>query len=184
VKVRLVCRRKQPCLKVTSSDKSEKDLTEWVRVGYTQLTQERQRKERLLKGLGGGSWAMVVHAFNPSTWEAEAGGFLSSRPAWSTEWVPGQPGLYRETLSQKQKKNKKKTKKKKKNGGGGWGDGMCLQQFYQGSCTETDCRKNKLNTDGDRMSQRTRSQKIRTYCLSYDEAVKQSTSVRSQEKLD
>jgi hypothetical protein len=35
---------------------------------------------------------MVAHAFNPSTWEAEAGGFLSSRPAWSTEWVPGQPG--------------------------------------------------------------------------------------------
>jgi hypothetical protein len=29
------------------------------------------------------SWAVVVHAFNPSTWEAEAGGFL--RPAWSTE---------------------------------------------------------------------------------------------------
>jgi hypothetical protein len=25
------------------------------------------------------------HAFYPSTWEAEAGGFLSSRPAWSTE---------------------------------------------------------------------------------------------------
>ena len=24
-------------------------------------------------------------------------GFLSSRPAWSTKWVPGQPGLYRET---------------------------------------------------------------------------------------
>jgi hypothetical protein len=28
---------------------------------------------------------MVAHAFNPSTWEAEAGRFLSSRPAWSTE---------------------------------------------------------------------------------------------------
>ena len=27
----------------------------------------------------------VAHAFNPSTWEAGAGGFLSSRPAWSTE---------------------------------------------------------------------------------------------------
>jgi hypothetical protein len=40
-----------------------------------------------------------MHAFNPSTREAEAGGFLSSRPAWSTKWVPGQPGLYRETLS-------------------------------------------------------------------------------------
>jgi hypothetical protein len=38
---------------------------------------------------------------NPSTWEAEAGEFLSSRPAWSTEWVPGQPGLSRETLSRK-----------------------------------------------------------------------------------
>ena len=28
---------------------------------------------------------MVVHAFNPSTGEAEAGEFLSSRPACSTE---------------------------------------------------------------------------------------------------
>jgi hypothetical protein len=38
---------------------------------------------------------MVTHAFSPSTWEAEAGGFLSSRPAWSTARA------YRETLSQK-----------------------------------------------------------------------------------
>jgi major histocompatibility complex class I len=28
---------------------------------------------------------VVVHAFNPSTWEAEAGRFLSLRPAWSTK---------------------------------------------------------------------------------------------------
>jgi major histocompatibility complex class I len=28
---------------------------------------------------------VVAHAFNPSTWEAEAGEFLSLRPAWSTE---------------------------------------------------------------------------------------------------
>jgi hypothetical protein len=28
---------------------------------------------------------VVVHAFNPSTQEAEAGGFLSLRPAWSTK---------------------------------------------------------------------------------------------------
>jgi major histocompatibility complex class I len=28
---------------------------------------------------------VVAHAFDPSTWEAEAGGFLSSRPAWSTK---------------------------------------------------------------------------------------------------
>jgi hypothetical protein len=47
---------------------------------------------------------MVAHAFNPSTREAEAGGFLSSRPA--------QPGLYRETLSRKTKKKKKIGEKK------------------------------------------------------------------------
>jgi hypothetical protein len=28
---------------------------------------------------------VVAHAFNPSTWEAEAGGSLSLRPAWSTK---------------------------------------------------------------------------------------------------
>jgi hypothetical protein len=54
---------------------------------------------------GNMSWAVVAHAFSPSTWEAEAGGFLSSGPAWSTERVPGKPGLYRETLSRKKKKN-------------------------------------------------------------------------------
>jgi len=59
---------------------------------------------------------MVVQAFNPSTREAEAGGFLSLRPACSTKWVPGVPGLYRETLSQRKNKqtNKQKTKKTNK----------------------------------------------------------------------
>ena len=56
------------------------------------------------------SWAVVTHACNPSTWEAEALRFLSSRPAWSTEWVQGQPGLHRETLSRKKTKQNK-TKK-------------------------------------------------------------------------
>jgi major histocompatibility complex class I len=28
---------------------------------------------------------VVAHTFNPSTWATEAGGFLSLRPAWSTE---------------------------------------------------------------------------------------------------
>jgi hypothetical protein len=31
------------------------------------------------------AWAVVMHAFNPRTWEAEAGGFLSLWLAWSTE---------------------------------------------------------------------------------------------------
>jgi hypothetical protein len=54
------------------------------------------------------SWAVVANAFNPSTWEAEAGGFLSSRSAWSTEWVPEQPGLHRDTLSRKTKNKQNK----------------------------------------------------------------------------
>jgi hypothetical protein len=58
------------------------------------------------------SWAVVVHAFNRSTQEAEAGGFLSLRPAWSTELVPEQPGLLRETLSQKTKASKQTNKQK------------------------------------------------------------------------
>jgi hypothetical protein len=55
----------------------------------------------------------MAHAFNPSTREAEAGGFLSSGPAWSTEWVPGQPGLHREILPQEKKEKRKKEKKRK-----------------------------------------------------------------------
>jgi hypothetical protein len=51
---------------------------------------------------------VVAHAFNPSTWEAEAGGFLSSRPAWSTKWVPGQPGLTEKLCLEKQEQNKQK----------------------------------------------------------------------------
>jgi hypothetical protein len=55
---------------------------------------------------------VVVHAFNPSTWEAEASGFLSLRSAWSIELVPG---LHRETLSRKNKnKNKNKNRNKTK----------------------------------------------------------------------
>jgi hypothetical protein len=54
----------------------------------------------------------AAHTFNFSTQEAEAP--VSSRPAWSTELIPGQPGLFKEeTLSQKQtnKQTKKQTKK-------------------------------------------------------------------------
>jgi hypothetical protein len=55
---------------------------------------------------------VVAHAFNPSTCEAEAGGFLSLRPAWSTKWVLGQPELHKET---KPNQTKPKTKTKTKN---------------------------------------------------------------------
>jgi hypothetical protein len=58
-------------------------------------------------------WAVVAHVFDPSTWEAEAGRVLSSRPTWSSEWVLGQSGLYRETLSRNKQTNKKTTPPKK-----------------------------------------------------------------------
>jgi hypothetical protein len=43
---------------------------------------EKKRKEKKRKEKKPG---VVAHAFNPSTQEAEAVGFLSSRPAWSTK---------------------------------------------------------------------------------------------------
>jgi hypothetical protein len=43
---------------------------------------------------------VVAYAFNPSTWEAEAGGFLSSRPAWTARATQRNP------VSKKKKKKK------------------------------------------------------------------------------
>jgi hypothetical protein len=50
------------------------------------------------------SRAEVVHAFNPSTWEAEADRSLSLRPAWATQRNP----------VSKNKQTNKKTEKKEK----------------------------------------------------------------------
>jgi hypothetical protein len=79
---------------------------------------------------------MVAHAFNPSTQEAEAGRSLSSRPAWSTEWVPGQPGLHRETLSRKTKQNKTKQKQTKQNKKVLW-DHLKLCSQWNGSTSKS-----------------------------------------------
>ena len=57
---------------------------------------------------------MVAHTFNPSSWEAEAGGFLSLKPAWLTEGLPGQPGLHRETPFQNTSPTQQKIIKKEK----------------------------------------------------------------------
>jgi hypothetical protein len=45
------------------------------------------KTDRLINGIESKTQILGVvgHAFNPSTREAEAGGFLSSRPAWSTK---------------------------------------------------------------------------------------------------
>jgi hypothetical protein len=50
---------------------------------------------------------VVAYTFNPSTWEAEAGGFLSLRPS---EFQNSQ--AYTVKPCQKEKKKKKKKKKK------------------------------------------------------------------------
>jgi hypothetical protein len=50
---------------------------------------------------------VVAHAFNPSTWEAEAGGFLSSRPAWFQDTQGYTEKPYLEKPKPKQNKKKK-----------------------------------------------------------------------------
>jgi hypothetical protein len=51
---------------------------------------------------------VVSHAFNPRTRRAEGReSFELERAAWSTEAVPGQPGLPRETLTSKTKQTNK-----------------------------------------------------------------------------
>jgi hypothetical protein len=63
------------------------------------------------------SRSVAVQTFNASTPEVEAGRSTSLRPAWSTEWVPGQLGWCRETFcrnqpnKQKQKRNTKSQNK-------------------------------------------------------------------------
>jgi hypothetical protein len=50
---------------------------------------------------------VVAHAFNPSTWEAEAGGFLSSRPASSKSEFQDSQGYTEKPCLEKPKKKKK-----------------------------------------------------------------------------
>jgi hypothetical protein len=49
---------------------------------------------------------VVAHAFNPSTWEAEAGRFLSSRPVWSTSEFQDSQGYTEKPCLEKQNKTK------------------------------------------------------------------------------
>jgi hypothetical protein len=83
-------------------------------IKYLGVTLTNQVKDLYDKNLNS-QQGVVAHTFNPNTWEAEAGRFLSSRLAWSTKRVPGQPGLYRENLSKKNKEpNQTKTKQEAK----------------------------------------------------------------------
>ena len=59
---------------------------------------------------------LLGSTFNPSTQEAEAGGSLNSRPAWSTDWVPGLLGLswQRDPVLKNKNNNKKCSFKKQR----------------------------------------------------------------------
>jgi hypothetical protein len=55
------------------------DMTQRLKV-FTALSEDRNLAFNNSRGPG-----VVAHASDPSTQEAEAGRFLSSRPAWSTK---------------------------------------------------------------------------------------------------
>jgi hypothetical protein len=59
-------------------------------------------------------WAVVAHAFNPSSWEAEADRFLSSRPAWTRVSSRSARAIQRNPVLKNQKKIKNKKIKSKK----------------------------------------------------------------------
>jgi hypothetical protein len=63
---------------------------------------------------------VAMHAFNPSTQEAGTDRSLNSGSTWSTEQVPGQPGLHRETGSQEaieEEEEEEEEKEEEDNGG-------------------------------------------------------------------
>ena len=57
---------------------------------------------------------MVVHTFNPSTQEAEAGRFLSLRPAWSRVSSRTARATQRNPVSKTRKKRKKRSKRRRR----------------------------------------------------------------------
>jgi hypothetical protein len=67
-----VCFRKMDCWICCPRKKRIIQILQLISMSHSKL--------KIKCGLG-----VMAHSFNPSTWEAEAGGFLSSRPAWSTE---------------------------------------------------------------------------------------------------
>jgi hypothetical protein len=69
---------------------------------------------------------VVAHAFNPSTWEAEAGGYLSLRPAWSrvssrtARAIQRNHVLKKPKIKRKREREKEREKDRQTEGSLGW----------------------------------------------------------------
>jgi hypothetical protein len=94
-------RHEPPCLACTVLGKAAPlmPMLKWI---LKPFSLKKKKKSRVV----------VVHAFNPSTPEAEAGGFLSSSPAWSTKWTAR--AIQRNPVSKTKTKKKPKKQKQKK----------------------------------------------------------------------
>jgi hypothetical protein len=74
------------------------------RLGWAPLSLTRREKAKTSLS----SQVVVVHAFNPSTWEAEAGGFLSwGQPGLQSEFQDSQDYTVKPCLKKPKKKKKK-----------------------------------------------------------------------------
>jgi len=56
----------------------------------------------------------VAPTFNLSTWEAEAGGFLSSKPAWSTKEKKGEEKIREEKRREEKRREEKRREEKRR----------------------------------------------------------------------
>jgi hypothetical protein len=88
--------------------KSTKEIKEYFnnaekKTAHGLLRSELKKKKKRKKESK--SQAMVAHAFNPNSWEAEAGRFLGSRPAWSTEFQDSQDYTEKPCLEKIKNKN-------------------------------------------------------------------------------
>jgi hypothetical protein len=70
----------------------------------------KERMKKIFKDMS--QLDVVAHTFNPSTQEAEAGRFLSSRPTWSTKVSPRTArAIQRNPVSKNKNKNKEARRK-------------------------------------------------------------------------
>lgn len=91
-----------PCLLLYSSFKKLDGLVLFQKHHTTHLGYTQMHKKIKTKYLSQWWWCMPLISELRKQRQAN-GSLMSWRPAWSTDWVPGSPGLHRETLCWKTK---------------------------------------------------------------------------------